>query len=160
MKEKTLFTFGYEGLDITTYIARLKEFGIQTVIDVRALPLSRKKGFSKRAFDAALANVGIAYIHVPELGCPMEIRHRFKYDGDWDAYTESFIAYLRTQGTSVNKLAQTAKTTRACLVCFEADFNVCHRTYVARAARAVGAPKVLHLLSQQVVRDLPPRAVA
>ena len=47
-----IFTFGYEGLPLKAFIARLKSAGIQTVVDVRANPLSRKPGFSKRANDA------------------------------------------------------------------------------------------------------------
>lgn len=160
MTIKTLYTFGYEGLDIDTYIARLIEFGIQTVIDVRELPLSRKKGFSKRAFEAALANAGITYFHVSALGCPKEIRDRFKQDSNWASYTKAFLAYLRTQGSTVRELAKMAKTTTTCLVCFEADFNFCHRTYVARAARDEGALKVMHLLPRKAVPDLPLQAAA
>lgn len=160
MANKTLYTFGYEGLDIDSYIARLMEFGIQTVVDVRELPLSRKKGFSKRAFEAALANEGIGYIHVPALGCPKQIRDRFKQDNNWAAYTKAFQAYLRTQGATVRDLVKMAKATTACLVCFEADFNFCHRTYVARAARNEGSLQVMHLLSRKAVPDLPLQAAA
>ena len=42
-----LYTFGYEGFDIDRFIARLKDVGIKTIVDVRQLPLSRKRGFSK-----------------------------------------------------------------------------------------------------------------
>jgi|KBSMisStaDraftv2_1062788.scaffolds.fasta_scaffold899303_2 hypothetical protein len=44
-----IFTFGYEGLSLKAFIARLKSARVETVIDVRANPLSRKPGFSKRA---------------------------------------------------------------------------------------------------------------
>lgn len=160
MTIKTLYTSGYEGLDIDTYIARLTEFGIQTVIDVRELPLSRKRGFSKRAFEAALATAGIAYLHVSALGCPKSIRNRFKQDGDWASYTKAFLAYLRTQGPTVRELARMARSTTACLVCFEADFNFCHRTFVARAASGEGNLKVLHLRSRTAVPDSPLQVAA
>jgi len=42
-----LFTIGYEGLNTDDFMALLFEHGIETVVDVRALPLSRKPGFSK-----------------------------------------------------------------------------------------------------------------
>ncbi|MDP2877672.1 MAG: DUF488 domain-containing protein, partial [Holophaga sp.] len=57
-KTTTLCTFGYEGLTIEAFIARLKESGVRTIIDVRELPLSRKKGFSKKAFAEALHGNG------------------------------------------------------------------------------------------------------
>lgn len=40
-----LYTAGYEGLSINAFIARLKQAGIDKVLDVREYPLSRKKGF-------------------------------------------------------------------------------------------------------------------
>ena len=61
----TLFTLGYDGLTIDAFIARLQAAQVKTVVDVRELPLSRKKGFSKTAFCTALATHGIAYLHPP-----------------------------------------------------------------------------------------------
>jgi len=68
-----IFTFGYEGLSLKAFIARLKSAGIQTIIDVRANPLSRKPGFSKRALSSALHDAGIDYDHRPAMGCPKPI---------------------------------------------------------------------------------------
>ena len=65
-----LYTFGYEGLAIDQYITRLQQVGVKTIVDVRQLPLSRKRGFSKRSFSEALEKSGIAYLHSPTLGCP------------------------------------------------------------------------------------------
>ena len=59
----TLFTFGYDGLTIEAFITRLQTAQVKTAVDVRELPLSRKKGFSKSAFCAALSTHGIAYLH-------------------------------------------------------------------------------------------------
>ena len=58
-----IFTFGYEALSLNNFIARLKEAGVETVIDVRANPLSRKRGFSKCALSAALDNAGPCSSH-------------------------------------------------------------------------------------------------
>ena len=70
----TLFTLGYEGLTLEAFIARLQVAQVKTVVDVRELPLSRKKGFSKSAFCAALSAPGIAYLHAPALGCQKWLR--------------------------------------------------------------------------------------
>ncbi|MBK6650144.1 MAG: DUF488 domain-containing protein [Betaproteobacteria bacterium] len=48
-----LFTLGYEGLTIDAFIARLQAAQVKTVVDVRELPLSRKKGFSKTGLPQA-----------------------------------------------------------------------------------------------------------
>lgn len=142
-----LYTFGYEGLDIDAFIAKLRANGVQTIVDVRELPLSRKKGFSKTAFSVALSQAGIAYLHSPALGCPKPIRDRYRADQDWAAYTRDFLAYIDTQDAPVRELVKLSKGTTACLVCFEADYTMCHRTYVARAAARLGAPDTWHLLS-------------
>lgn len=155
-----LYTFGYEGFDIDRFIARLKDVGIKTIVDVRQLPLSRKRGFSKRAFAETLEKSGIAYLHAPTLGCPKTIRDGYKICGDWGKYTTEFMAYLRTQDASIRELAKISRATDACLVCFEADFNYCHRTFVARAAQKRGAPAVGHITAQKVTTDSPLRVAA
>lgn len=149
-----IFTFGYEGLDISAFIARAQAAGVKTVVDVRELPLSRKKGFSKSSFREALAASGIAYAHMPVLGCPKAVRERYKADGNWATYTRGFLAYLATQQTTVCELVKIANATTACLVCFEADFTTCHRTYVARAVRERGGPSVTHLTSKTAFPDV------
>jgi uncharacterized protein (DUF488 family) len=57
---KKIQTFGYEGLTILAFIEQLKRSGTQVVIDVRATPLSRKLGFSKKSFATYLEKAGIA----------------------------------------------------------------------------------------------------
>jgi uncharacterized protein (DUF488 family) len=65
-----LYTAGYEGLAIDAFIARLKQARIDKVLDVREYPLSRKKGFSKKAFAECLAAEGIAYEEDKNLSFP------------------------------------------------------------------------------------------
>ena len=155
-----LYTFGYEGLDIDAFVARVREAGVQIIVDVRELPLSRKRGFSKSSFSQILGEAGIAYVHAPTLGCPKRIRDRYRVDGDWEAYTRDFLAYLDTQTAATRELVKLSKATAACLICFEADYTMCHRTYVARAARKHGGLPVMHLTSRTAFLDRGLRAVA
>lgn len=155
-----LYTFGYEGLDVQSFIARLHAARVDLVVDVRELPLSRKKGFSKNALREQLAAQGMGYIHMPNLGCPKHIRDQYRDDDDWARYTRDFMAYLQTQEAGVRELAQQARVATACLVCFEADYTLCHRTYVARAAQRFGAPAVKHLTAKTSILDQPLRAAA
>ncbi len=48
-KTMEIFTIGYEGIDRHQFLAWLNNYNINVVADVRNLPLSRKKGFSKTA---------------------------------------------------------------------------------------------------------------
>jgi uncharacterized protein (DUF488 family) len=154
LMKQHLYTLGYEGLDIETFLGRLNAAKVNTVVDVRELPLSRKKGFSKSSFSAALSEHGIAYLHVPALGCPKPIRHQYKADGNWRTYTKEFLAYVAAQEAPIQELVKISRATTACLVCYEADFSMCHRTFVARAARQHGGPTVMHLTAKTALPDL------
>jgi uncharacterized protein (DUF488 family) len=141
----TLMTIGYEGLDLSTFLAALKANRVTTLVDVRELPLSRKKGFSKSSLAAAVEAAGISYTHVPALGCPRDIRRDYYHDEDWSRYKKRFNAYLRRQRAALTGLVDTAKAGRACLVCFEADYQFCHRSLITAALTATGKTKVKHL---------------
>lgn len=158
--KSTLFTLGYEGLDLSSFIALLQRAGVKTVVDVRELPLSRKKGYSKTVFSATLSAHGIAYVHAPQLGCPKSIRDQYRADQDWSAYTKGFLSHLKTRQAEVLELAKLSRATAACLVCFEADFGMCHRTYVARAVYRQGGPSVVHLTARTSFPDLGFQAAA
>ena len=131
----TIFTAGYEGLTIDAFIARLKQAQIDKVLDVREYPLSRKKGFSKKAFAECLAAAGISYEHSPPLGCPKPIRNRYKEDGDWSVYSRDFRTYIRTQDSVLSNLVSSVAEQRICMVCYEADASFCHRSLIAEAAQ-------------------------
>jgi len=155
-----IFTFGYEGLSQEAFIGRLKVTGVRAVLDVRANPLSRKPGFSKTVFSAALHAVGIIYAHLPAMGCPKLVRDRYRRDGDWPVYTRGFLAHLEGQADALAELARIAGRSPSCLVCFEADFNRCHRTYVARAAAKIGGLRVIHLTDRTEILDVAARSAA
>lgn len=160
MQASKLYTFGYEGLDIEAFIARVNQTATRWIVDVRELPLSRKKGFSKSAFREHLEAAGFGYTHLSALGCPRQIRQRYRRDGDWTAYTRAYLAHLDTQRAAVVDLARLACRSTVCLVCFEADYSMCHRTFVARAAHREGGPVVRHLTARTVVADQPALRVA
>ena len=128
-----IHTAGYEGQTIDEFLARLHGSGIELVADVRELPLSRKRGFSKTALAAALAREGIDYLHVRALGCPKAIRDRYRRDHDWARYTDAFLDHLGRHEEAVTALAREAAGRRTVCLCFEADPARCHRTYVANA---------------------------
>jgi uncharacterized protein (DUF488 family) len=145
----TVMTIGYEGLKVDELIALLLAHGVETLIDVRATPLSRKPGFSKNALSRFLAQHGIEYVHFSALGCPKPIRDAYRRDGDWTNYTQHFLAYLDTQADVLNQLGRHILASQCCLLCFEADPDFCHRSYVAvRMAQDLRGTKVVHLRSQ------------
>jgi uncharacterized protein (DUF488 family) len=148
-----LFTFGYQGLTLEHFIARLKDTGVNTIVDVRALPLSRKKGFSKHALASHLHAAGIRYVHMPALGCPKPIRNAYQADSDWPAYTRQYNAYLHTQAAAIQALIALASTSSACLICFEANFNRCHRSLIARLCHNQSGIPVTHITADTTIPE-------
>ncbi|WP_186251319.1 DUF488 family protein [Burkholderia gladioli] len=141
----TVFTIGYEGLDINTFMSLLGEHGIETVVDIRELPLSRKPGFSKKALASTLNLSGLEYVHMADLGCPKPVRDRYREDGDWKRYTGGFLKYLKTQNAAIADLSDLVNSSNCALLCYEADFNFCHRSMVANAVREHCGANVEHI---------------
>lgn len=141
----TVFTIGYEGLDIDDFMSLLSEHGIETLVDIRELPLSRKPGFSKKALANVLNLSGLEYVHMVELGCPRPVRDGYRADGDWKRYTTGFLKYLKTQKNAVADLVDLARSSTCALLCYEADFNSCHRSMVADEVRKQCGAEIEHI---------------
>jgi uncharacterized protein (DUF488 family) len=141
-----LSTIGYEGLDVQDLIARLREHGIKRVVDVRELPLSRRRGFSKLRLTAALEEAGIAYEHVRALGNPKPLRDRFKA-GDVLGGALDYRAHLHNGSReALLKLAASIGTEHTCLLCVEKEHGSCHRSIIAGAlAEHLPRVAVVHL---------------
>jgi uncharacterized protein (DUF488 family) len=69
-----IFTIGYESVTQAEFLAALQQGGVERVIDVRAVPNSRRPGFSKNLLRTALADGGIDYVHLRALGTPPDGR--------------------------------------------------------------------------------------
>ena len=142
-----LFTLGYEGLSLPVFTQILLDNGIESLIDVRQRPQSRKPGFSKNALSEMCGDNGLHYRHLGIFGCPLPILYAYREDGDWEKYTESYLKHLETPELkqAIASFATLAWESRYCLLCFEADANFCHRGFVARAVEAADGPGVVHL---------------
>lgn len=141
----TIFTIGYEGIGVDRFLSLLHKHDIETVVDVRELPLSRKPGFSKKTLADTLNLSGLEYVHHSDLGCPKLIRDRYRADGNWTRYKEGFLKYLDTQDEALADLATLAATSTCALLCFEADHNFCHRSMVADALKRLRRVRVTHI---------------
>lgn len=131
MSRKTVFTIGYEGEDIETFLSRLLDHDIKQVIDVREIPLSRKKGFSKTILREQLAQHDIDYVHMRELGSPSLLRKKLYRDGDFDYFFKRYEEYLEKHQRELEELYEVVTEKLSCLLCFEKDASNCHRRSVA-----------------------------
>jgi len=124
-----VFSIGYEGLTIDSFLNKLIANNITVVVDVRNNPQSMKYGFSKKSFKQYIESAGMKYIHIPELGIPSAMR---KGLGESVSHKTLFKAYenklLPKQETEIKQLIDlTNQNERIALVCFEADHQFCHR---------------------------------
>ncbi len=149
----TIFTASYEGRSLEDFLADLRSRGVRCVADVREAPISRKRGFSKSALSEALNTIGIAYLHFRALGCPKAIRDTYRDDGDWTRYTQAYMKHLRQQQSALEELATVTDAQPTALLCYEADFNRCHRTYVARAVAQHSGSTVCHITTSGLVKE-------
>jgi uncharacterized protein (DUF488 family) len=120
---------------------------VDVVIDVRDMPLSRRKGFSKTALRESLASAGVDYVHFRSLGNPKELRDALKSGMSFEDFSETFGRLLDERGDALRDLLLIATERSACLVCFEEDPACCHRSLVADRMSDLshGAIRVEHL---------------
>jgi transcriptional regulator with XRE-family HTH domain len=141
-----LWSAGYEGRDIDSFVASLLSSRINVVADVRLTPISRKKGFSKTRLEEALAEASIEYTHLRGLGNPKDNRAPFR-DGRLDVGRARFRGVLRSEEaqTDLERLAEHARQSRVAVLCFEKDESRCHRQVVLETVRKRAAVPVIPL---------------
>ncbi len=125
---------------------RCRDAGTKLLIDVRAVPQSRKPGFSKRQLAAALDEAGIAYVHLQGLGTPKPGRDAVRA-GHPERMERIFREHM-TSDRAQAELAQAKDLARerpACLLCFERDHTTCHRRLVAEMIVAETGQPVVNL---------------
>lgn len=132
-----IWTIGYEGATMEDFLGALTRAGVEQVIDVRALPLSRRPGFSKTSLAASLKEAGIGYVHLKALGTPKAGRDAAKkgdrvtleavYDGQLE------LPEAQAQAAMMRELANEK---RSALLCYERDPTTCHRTLLLDAEGA------------------------
>jgi len=129
-----IFTIGYEATTMDEFIAALRTAGVERVIDVRAVPLSRRPGFSKNILAASLKDAGIDYVLLKNLGTPKPGRDAAK-KGDvatLEAVYETQLGLPEAQAEAAQMRALAAEKPSA-LLCFERNPQHCHRTLLLDA---------------------------
>lgn len=125
---------GYERFQRNDEFARcLRKAGVERLIDVRELPISRRKGYAKTALRETLEAAGIEYIHMRALGNPKPFRDLYKA-GKTEAGRQQYTRYLLDQQEdALNELVPLLREKRTALMCVEHDPMTCHRTVIVEA---------------------------
>lgn len=132
--------------EVQTVVYALAQAGVRRLIDVRAVPMSRKRGFSKHVLARALAEHGIEYVHLGALGTPLSGRAAARA-GDLAGLTEIFGRHMETPEAqmALHQAIDHATLAPSCLLCFERLPDCCHRRLVARDMQARTGMEIIDL---------------
>lgn len=129
-----IFTIGYEAATMGEFLATLRAAGVERVIDVRAVPNSRRPGFSKNPLRNSLAEAGIDYVHLRALGTPAEGRAAARA-GRQDDLERIYADQLELPDAIVQaeQMRELAAGKPSALLCYERDPASCHRSLLLAA---------------------------
>lgn len=141
-----LSTIGYESTSIDDFVATLNQAGIKVLLDVRQLPVSRRRGFSKNILKENLENSGIKYVHLSGLGDPKEGRDAARA-GRFDDFLYIFNNHMNTDvyKEHLSDAIEIVEQEPTCLMCYERDHQSCHRKLVADEISSILGLKIRHL---------------
>jgi len=128
---------GYERYKHNEDFAQLlSKAGVERLIDVRELPISRRPGYAKTALGEAMEKVRIEYVHMRELGNPKTFRELYK-SGKVEEGRDRYRSYLlESQMPALVDLREKLQEKRCALMCLEHDPAWCHRTVIFESLRS------------------------
>lgn len=131
-----LFTIGFTKKSAEQFFSRLKQNGVERLIDTRLNNVSQLAGFTKkddlRFFLREICHID--YVHLPELAPTQEVLDAYKKDGgDWPTYERKFLALLDER--RVEATVDRKTMSGGCLLCSESTPEHCHRRLVAEYLR-------------------------
>ncbi len=146
---KRLYTVGYAGHTSDSLVELLTANDVRVVTDVRANPVSRKKGFSKRQLAATLESAGIEYRSLPALGIPSSDRKAVTGGAEgWSQLLADYSASLEPgsgRADAASELADACLGTATAIMCMETDLDHCHRKPLAERVSAISGLAIEHL---------------
>ncbi len=125
---------GYERhKDSRAFGEHLRDSGVQRLIDVRELPISRRRGYAKTALSEALAEAGVEYVHVKALGNPKPLRDLYKSGRVEEGRARYREHLLNEHRQDLQELVGLLREKPSALMCVEHDPSTCHRTVIVEA---------------------------
>jgi uncharacterized protein (DUF488 family) len=144
---KRLWTIGYSGYLLEDFVQALQRNKVKCLVDIREIPISRKRGFSKSALSEAVSHVGIEYRHFRVLGSPRRDRHRLRDTDDYKTFFRRMTIHLaRSEAVEgIDEVVRVAREQTSCLMCCCPDWQHCHRKVVVEAIRNLTSFTFVHL---------------
>jgi uncharacterized protein (DUF488 family) len=142
----TVYTVGHGTRSAEELVETLVEAGVETLVDVRRLPHSRRNPqFDRGALSASVEAAGLRYLHLVELG-----GRRSGEPGE-DRFPCLRVAAFRSYAARMGQpewqaaLGEALAEPSPCFLCAETLWTRCHRRLIAELLVARGR-QVVHLL--------------
>lgn len=133
-QEAGIFTIGYEGRSLDSFLNTLIANNVKTLADIRNNPVSMKYGFTGRSLKHYVEETGIKYISIPELGIESQYRKNLDNQEDYinlfKIYESEILPQRNDKMALLKNLIMQEK--RIALMCFEKDERMCHRGIASR----------------------------
>jgi uncharacterized protein (DUF488 family) len=152
--EGAIFTLGHSTLPIASFLALLRAYGIERLVDIRTIPRSRH---NPQFNDAALASIlearHLEYAHLKSLGGLRRPGKDSPNTGWRNEGFRGFADYMQTEEFrgALAALIGMSRDKRVAIMCAEAVPWRCYRSLVADALGVHGVP-VVEILSESSYR--------
>ena len=137
----TVLTIGHSTRSIESFIEMLRAYGVKRLVDVRTIPRSRTNPqFNRESLAQSLAEAGIGYTHVAELGGLRHARKDSRNTGWRNASFRGYADYMQTPEfeAAIQSLIEAAKREQVTIMCAEAVPWRCHRLLIGDALKVRG----------------------
>lgn len=136
-----VISVGYEKRNMAEFIGLLSTHHVSTLLDVRLVPMSRRKGFSKTALAEHLTGAGIAYVHLRAAGNPY-----YREKADVEQCLARYAGYLSEHGEVLEQVASRLVGGPVAVLCYEREHRHCHRSVLLDALQLHGYKiEVIHV---------------
>lgn len=153
-----IYTVGHSTRKRSELVALLKHYGVDTLLDIRAIPYSRYNSqFNLEEMVREMPGAGLHYRHIASLGGRRPSREVMAGAKSCSERSHGFAEYMKSEEfrkglDSVLELARGGST--IALMCAESDPTHCHRFWVADAVQAEGFT-VQHIVREDDLREHP-----
>jgi len=151
----TLCTIGHSTRSLDELVSALKAHGVETLVDIRAFPMSRRlPHFNRESLESELPKRGIRYVWMKALGGYRKaIRKDSPHIALRNASFRNYADYTLTPefAEAMGELLQLAANSRTAYMCAERVYFHCHRMIVSDWLVAQGH-EVLHIDAEGPVR--------
>ncbi len=151
----TLYTIGHSTRTLEDLIETLQAHSIQTLVDIRSFPMSRRlPHFNRESLEETLPEAGIRYLWMRELGGRR--KKSLENSPNVALRNDSFRNYADYMLTpefesAVAELIKIGEQSRAAYMCAERVYFRCHRMMVSDWLVAHGH-EVLHIDDAKLVK--------